>query len=40
MGIRQQFTTPYMAQENPTERANRTVKSMIAVNTSISESTG
>jgi len=30
MGIRQQFTAPYTPQENPTERANRTVKTMIA----------
>jgi len=30
MGIRQQFTAPYTSQENPTERANRTVKTMIA----------
>jgi len=28
MGIRQQFTAPYTPQENPTERANRTVKTM------------
>ncbi|XP_070075715.1 uncharacterized protein [Drosophila takahashii] len=60
MGIRQQFTAPYTPQENPTERANKTVKTMIAqfagqdqrtwdekwpeimlaVNSSISESTG
>jgi len=60
MGISQQFTAPYTPQENPTERANRSVKTMIAqfagqdqrnwdekwpeimlaVNTSISESTG
>jgi len=30
MGIRQQFTAPYTPQENPTERANKTVKTMIA----------
>jgi len=30
MGIRQQFTAPYTPQENLTERANRTVKTMIA----------
>jgi len=30
VGISQQFTAPYTPQENPTERANRTVKSMIA----------
>jgi len=30
MGISQQFTAPYTPQENPTERANRTVKTMIA----------
>jgi len=30
MGINQQFTEPYTPQENPTERANRTVKTMIA----------
>ena len=29
-GIRHQFTAPYTPQENPTERANRTVKTMIA----------
>jgi len=60
MGAKQQFTAPYTPQENPTERANRTVKAMIAqfagqdqrnwdekwpeimlaVNTSVSESTG
>jgi len=27
---KQQFTAPYTSQENPTERANRTVKTMIA----------
>jgi len=30
MGTKQQFTAPYTPQENPTERANRTVKTMIA----------
>ncbi|XP_073816310.1 uncharacterized protein [Musca autumnalis] len=30
MGIRHQLTAPYTPQENPTERANRTVKTMIA----------
>jgi len=30
MGISQQFTAIYTPQENPTERANRTVKTMIA----------
>jgi len=30
MGISQQFTAPYTPQENPTELANRTVKTMIA----------
>jgi len=30
MGISQQFTAPYTPLENPTERANRTVKIMIA----------
>jgi len=30
MGISQNFTAPYTPQENPTERANRTVKTMIA----------
>jgi len=30
MGISQQFTAPYTPQDNPTERANRTVKTMIA----------
>jgi len=30
MGIRQKFTAPYTPQENPTERANRTVMTMIA----------
>jgi len=60
MGAKQQFTAPYTPQENPTERANRTVKTMIAqfegqnqrnldetwpeimlaINTSVSESTG
>jgi len=30
MGISQQFTAPYTPQENPTKRANRTVKTMIA----------
>ncbi|XP_041632474.1 uncharacterized protein [Drosophila kikkawai] len=29
-GVRQQFTAPYTPQENPTERTNRTVKTMIA----------
>lgn len=60
MGVQQQFTAPYTPQENPTERANRTIKTMIAqlsneqhnkwdellpeimlaMNTSVSESTG
>lgn len=30
IGVRHQFTAPYCPQENPTERANRTVKTMIA----------
>ena len=30
LGIRHQFTAPYTPQENPTERANRTIKTMIA----------
>jgi len=30
MGISQQFTAPYTPQENPTERANRTIKTMVA----------
>lgn len=30
IGVRQQFTAPYCPQENPTERANRTIKTMIA----------
>ncbi|XP_044315167.1 uncharacterized protein LOC123037605 [Drosophila rhopaloa] len=30
LGVRHQFTAPYTPQENPTERANRTVKRMIA----------
>lgn len=30
LGIRHQLTAPYTPQENPTERANRTVKTMIA----------
>ncbi len=30
IGVQQQFTAPYCPQENPTERANRTVKTMIA----------
>jgi len=30
MGIRKQFTAPYTNQENPSERGNRTVKTMIA----------
>jgi len=30
MGISKQFTAPYTPQENSTERANRTVKAMIA----------
>lgn len=30
MGVRQQFTAPYTPQENPTERANRTIKTIIA----------
>ncbi|XP_043064434.1 uncharacterized protein LOC122320322 [Drosophila ficusphila] len=30
LGVRHQFTEPYTPQENPTERANRTVKTMIA----------
>ncbi|KAH8323019.1 hypothetical protein KR059_009923 [Drosophila kikkawai] len=29
-GIRQQLTAPYTPQENPTERTNRTIKTMIA----------
>jgi len=60
MGAKQQFTAPYTSQDNPTETANRTVRTMIAqfagqkqrnwdekwpeimlaVNTSVSESTG
>jgi len=60
MGTKQQFTAPYTPHKNPTERANRTVKTMIAqfagqnqrdwnekwpeimlaVSTSVSESTG
>lgn len=59
-GVHQQLTAPYTPQENPTERANRTIKTMIAqfseqqhnkwdeflpemmlaINTSVSESTG
>lgn len=30
IGVRQQFTAPYCPQENPTERANRTLKTMMA----------
>ncbi|XP_037827518.1 uncharacterized protein LOC119615583 [Lucilia sericata] len=30
LGIRQQFTAPYSPQENPTERTNRIIKTMIA----------
>ncbi|KAL7726473.1 hypothetical protein ACLKA6_001095 [Drosophila palustris] len=30
MGVKHQYTAPYTPQENPTERANRTVKTMIA----------
>nr|AAL90009.1 AT07338p [Drosophila melanogaster] len=30
LGVRHQLTAPYTPQENPTERANRTVKTMIA----------
>lgn len=30
IGVRQQFTAPYCPQENPTERANRTLKTMLA----------
>jgi len=30
MGSKQLFTAPYTTQENPTERANRTVKTMIS----------
>jgi len=30
LGVRHQYTAPYTLQENPTERANRTVKTMIA----------
>ena len=30
IGVKQQFTAPYSPQENPTERANRTIKTMIA----------
>ncbi|BFF96472.1 uncharacterized protein DMAD_05110 [Drosophila madeirensis] len=30
LGVRHQFTAPYTPQENPTERTNRTVKTMIA----------
>jgi len=30
MGISQQFTAPYTPQDNPTERANRTVRTTIA----------
>jgi len=30
MGAKQQFTAPYTPQDNPTKRANRTVKTMIA----------
>ncbi|XP_041565903.1 LOW QUALITY PROTEIN: uncharacterized protein LOC121467710, partial [Drosophila elegans] len=30
LGVRHQFTAPYTPLENPTERANRTVKTMIA----------
>lgn len=30
IGVHHQFTAPYCPQENPTERANRTIKTMIA----------
>lgn len=30
IGVRRQFTAPYCPQENPTERANRTIKTIIA----------
>lgn len=30
IGVRQQFTAPYCPQENPTERVNRTIKTMMA----------
>lgn len=30
MDIRHQFTAPYTSQENPTDRSNRTAKTMIA----------
>ncbi|KAM8707523.1 hypothetical protein ACLKA7_005067 [Drosophila subpalustris] len=30
LGVKHQYTAPYTPQENPTERANRTVKTMIA----------
>ncbi|XP_065356170.1 uncharacterized protein LOC135950562 [Calliphora vicina] len=30
IGVHQQFTAPYTPQENPTERANRTIKTIIA----------
>lgn len=30
VGVHHQFTAPYCPQENPTERANRTIKTMIA----------
>ena len=30
IGVKQQFTAPYTPQENPTERANRTIKTIIA----------
>jgi hypothetical protein len=30
MGIKQQFTAPYSPQETPTERANRTIKTIVA----------
>jgi len=30
LGVRHQYTAPYTPQENPTERASRTVKTMIA----------
>jgi len=49
-GVKPQFTAPYCPRENPTERGNRTLKTMIAqyvlpelslaINTSVSESTG
>lgn len=30
IGVRQQYTAPYTPQENPTERSNRTIKTMIS----------